>query len=69
MKKPIKPKRINICDFCGHFWTPSMHMPDSCSICGSGSCIEMGSKQDFRRTKKFKKAWEKHENEIRERLV
>lgn len=38
-----------ICDFCGHFWTPSMFQIDTCSICGSGSCIKIGSKLDFRR--------------------
>jgi len=46
-----------ICDFCGHYWSPSSSDKTTCGICGTGGKIIMGSKEDVRRNgrKKEKK--------------
>jgi len=36
-----------ICDVCGHFWQDGKS--DTCSICGTGSPVEMGGKLDTRK--------------------
>ena len=50
-------KKINneICDYCGHFWSCTKSAPNSCSICGLGSRVKIGSEMDFRRIERSNK--------------
>ena len=59
--------KTDICDVCGHYWTPSIYEPDTCIICGSGSCIKLNSELDYRKSKRVNA--DEKVREFKERMV